>query len=182
MRETEPVTTEGNMDFNTDTTALDASAPLALERSAPANTPAHLSTHDAAAVLRKLRQPGNDQPADPRVKSGDAASAAPAETTDSSADATDDAAPALQDPGEKTETADPGHSRESGEAPSIEPSRSWTKEDKELFASLPRATQERLAERERSREGDFLRRQNESAEKLKGLSAREQAVELARQH
>jgi hypothetical protein len=170
------------MDFNTDTTALDASAPLALERSAPANTPAHLSTHDAAAVLRKLRQPGNDQPADPRVKSGDAASAAPAETTDSSADTTDDAAPALQDPGEKTETADPGHSRESGEAPSIEPPRSWTKEDKELFASLPRATQERLAERERSRESDFLRRQNESAEKLKGLSAREQAVELARQH
>src|SRR6266576_3226668 len=151
-------------DLNTEVAVADAPAPLALERSAPANTPAHLSTHDAAAVLRKLSQPRNDQQADSRIKSGDATSAAPAETTDSSADATDDAAPATQDPGEKTETADPAHPRESGEAPSIEPSRSWTKEDKELCASLPRATQERLAERERSREGDFLRRQNESAE------------------
>src|SRR5919204_2088569 len=172
---------EHNMDLNTDT-AVEPSAPLALERSAPANTPAHLSTHDAAAVLRKLRRSENDQPADPRIKPGDSASAVPAETTDASADATDDAAPATQDPGEKTETADPAHSRESGEAPPIEPPRSWTKEDKELFASLPRATQERLAERERSRESDFLRRQNEAAEKLKGLSAKEQAVELARQH
>jgi len=35
----------------------DAPASYALERSAPADTPAYLSTHDAAAVLRKLRQP-----------------------------------------------------------------------------------------------------------------------------
>jgi len=82
----------------------------------------------------------------------------------------------MQDPGERTEGAD----RQAEPAP-IEPPRSWTKEDKELFASLPRATQERLAERERSREGDFLRRQNEAAEKLKGLTAKEQAVEQARQ-
>jgi hypothetical protein len=32
------------------------------------------------------------------------------------------------------------------------------------------------------RESDFLRRQNEAADKLKGLSAKEQAVEQARQH
>src|SRR5207302_740761 len=59
--------------------------------------------------------------------------------------------------------------------------RSWTKEDKEVFTSLPRQTQERLVDRERSRETDFLRRQNEAAEKLKGLTAKEQAVEQARQ-
>jgi len=35
----------------------DAPASYALERSAPADTPAYLSTHDAAEVLRKLRQP-----------------------------------------------------------------------------------------------------------------------------
>jgi hypothetical protein len=180
MRKTKPVTTEDNMDLNTDTAAFDPPAANALELTAPANTPAHLSTHDAAAVLRKLRQPKNDDTN--ATGSERAASAAPAESTDSSADSTDDAAPATQDPGEKTENADPAHSRESGEAPPIEPPRSWTKEDKELFASLPRATQERLAERERSRESDFLRRQNEAAEKLKGLSAKEQAVELARQH
>jgi hypothetical protein len=171
------------MDTNIDTAALDARSPPALERTAPADTPATLSSHDAAAVLRKLRQkdtteprseagtgsappaapePGKESPADPRITSGDADNAA-------SADA--------QDPGERTESADPAQ-----DAPPIEPPRSWTKEDKELFAGLPRATQERLAERERSRESDFLRRQNEAAEKLKGLSAKEQAVEQARQH
>ena len=64
--------------------------------------------------------------------------------------------------------------------PSIEPPRSWTKEDKELFNGLPRATQERLAERERSREADFLRRQNDAAEKSKGLTAKEAAAEQMR--
>ena len=38
----------------------------------------------------------------------------------------------------------------------------------------------RVAERERSRESDFLRRQNEAVEQLKGLAAREQAAEQAR--
>jgi hypothetical protein len=77
-------------------------------------------------------------------------------------------------PGE-TQATDPADDQ-----PSIEPPRSWTKEDKELFKGLPRETQQRLAERERSRESDFLRRQNEAAEKLKGLSAQEQAAEHVR--
>jgi hypothetical protein len=51
--------------------------------------------------------------------------------------------------------------------PSIEPPRSWSKEDKELFASLPRELQERLADRERSREADFLRRQHQLVEARK---------------
>jgi hypothetical protein len=87
-------------------------------------------------------------------------------------------------PGE-TERADPAaldtRSEAETELPSIEPPRSWTKADKELFTSLPRETQMRIAERERSREGDFLRRQAEAAEKLKGLTARQQAVDQARQ-
>ena len=166
----------------------DAPASYALERSAPADTPAYLSTHDAAAVLRKLRQPkANDT--DMPDPSSRATTAAPepghsasktrvnALMESTAADAADDAAPVdAQDPGERTEGAD----RQQEPAP-IEPPRSWTKEDKELFTSLPRATQERIAERERSRESDFLRRQNEAAEKLKGLTAKEQAVELARQ-
>ena len=86
-------------------------------------------------------------------------------------------------PGE-TESVDPAFSSAATatpeDLPSIEPPRSWTKADKELFTSLPRETQMRIAERERSREGDFLRRQAEAAEKLKGLSAREQAVDQAR--
>jgi len=179
---------------------VDAPAPYALEIAAPADTPAYLSTHDAATVLRKLRQPktnDTDTP-DPSARAvtaapepGHSASKTSGRSRPSStgyavhallestagSDPTNDAAPAnAQDPGERTEGAD----RQQDSA-SIEPPRSWTKEDKELFTGLPRATQERLAERERSREGDFLRRQNEAAEKLKGLTAKEQAVEQARQ-
>ena len=166
----------------------DAPASYALECSAPADTPAYLSTHDAAEVLRKLRQPkanDTDMP-DPSARAPTAApqpghSASKTRVNalmeSTAADAADDAAPVdAQDPGERTEGAD----RQQEPAP-IEPPRSWTKEDKELFTSLPRATQERIAERERSRESDFLRRQNEAAEKLKGLTAKEQAVEQARQ-
>src|SRR6266545_4123060 len=146
----------------------DAPTPFALEMTAPAETPAHLSTHDAAAVLRKLRQPKNEQTTE---RASDAASA---DTTESTAEKAGESA-AETPPAQTTDT-----DRQEEPAP-IEPPRSWTKEDKELFASLPRATQERLAERERLRESDFLRRQNEAAEKLKGLTAKEQAVEQARQ-
>jgi hypothetical protein len=164
------------MDVAIDTGA-DAPAPTALELTAPADTPAYLSTHDAAAVLRKLRQPkANDTTTTDPARANAAAPEPGKEST--AADAADDAAPVdAQDPGAKTEGTDPGAT----ELSPIEPPRSWTKEDKELFTGLPRATQERLAERERSREGDFLRRQNEAAEKLKGLAAKEQAVEQARQ-
>src|SRR6516162_4271739 len=178
----------------------DAPAPYALELTAPADTPAYLSTHDAAAVLRKLRQPKTND-TDTPDPSARAMTAAPkpghsaslraftpvfdglrtrvnALMESTAVDAADDAAPVdAQDPGAKTEGTDPGAT----ELSPIEPPRSWTKEDKELFTGLPRATQERLAERERSREGGFLRRQNEAAEKLKGLAAKEQAVEQARQ-
>jgi hypothetical protein len=88
----------------------------------------------------------------------------------------DDAARSTTDPGETAREGD------QAEGPPIEPPRSWTKEDKELFKDLPRETQARLVDRERSREGDFLRRQQEAAEKLKGLGAQQQAVEQARAH
>ena len=43
------------MDANIDTDAVGSPpTPYAFEISAPADTPAYLSTHDAAAVLRKL--------------------------------------------------------------------------------------------------------------------------------
>jgi hypothetical protein len=79
-------------------------------------------------------------------------------------------------PGE-IESADPA-----ANLPSIEPPRSWTKEDKELFASLPRETQERLAERERSRDSDFSRRQTKATEEAQALAAARQQAEQTRQH
>ncbi len=119
-----------------------------------------MSAPAEAGLAHPRSEPGTDELADPRMKSEDAG-AVPADR---------------RGPGE---TEDAG--READGLPPIEPPRSWTKEDKELFTSLPRATQERIAERERSRESDFLRRQNEAAEKLKGLAAKEQTAEQARQ-
>src|SRR6266567_4029175 len=118
----------------------DAPTPFALEMTAPAETPAHLSTHDAAAVLRKLRQPKNDQTTE---RASDAASA---DTTESTAE-------------------------KAGESAAETPPAQTTDTDR----------QEEPAPIEPPRESDFLRRQNEAAEKLKGLTAKEQAVEQARQ-
>jgi hypothetical protein len=67
------------------------------------------------------------------------------------------------------------------ELPPIEAPRSWTKEEKEEFATYPREAQEKIARREQERDATIRRSQNESAEKLKGLSAKEQQVEQIRQ-
>ena len=104
---------------------------------------------------------------------------------DDSGEARDDAT--AEESAERQDTAredGPGETQaddqEQETAPPIEPPRSWTKEDKELFKGLPRETQERLADRERSREADFLKRQNAAAEQSKGLTAKEQAAEQVR--
>src|SRR5437868_422768 len=83
---------------------------------------------------------------------------------------------AAETPPRETESADPVVETQ----PPIEPPRSWSKEDKELFRGLPRATQERLAERERSRDSDFSRRQQEATERAKALDAERGKVEQAR--
>ena len=147
--------------MDTDTiVGADAPAPYALEITAPADTPAALSSHDAAAVLRKLRQKNPDTP--PATQERRELAALQAPETESTAQAGESAAE-TPPPAQTTDTDRQTPGLDPGAAP-IEPPRSWTKEDKELFTGLPRATQERLAERERSREGDFLRRQNEAAD------------------
>jgi hypothetical protein len=164
----------------------DAQSPIAV---APA--PAGDRAMDAREAARSLaawrrdrdQQPdtSNDQPQlRPRAEG-----AAPHEPAQESmpAQAGRDAGEREAPPGE-TESADPAaESRaEAGtDLPPIEPPRSWTKDDKDLFTSLPRATQERIAERERSREGDFSRRQQEAAEKSKALEAERSKAEQARQ-
>ena len=95
-------------------------------------------------------------------------------TPDESAQA--DAAPPEEAPGE-TES----QPESEAELPPIEPPRSWTKDEKDRFQSLPRETQEYIASREQEREREVRRSQNEAAEKLKGLTAKEQAVDQARQ-
>jgi len=145
-----------------------------------------LSLTDAARTLARARQTKDEQEASEQrqeatqqaTEESPSALRAAADLSAAARSAEADAASQETETRGGTEGAD----REAEALPPIEPPRSWTKEDKELFASLPRATQERVAERERLRESDFLRRQNEAAEKLKGLSTREQAVEQARAH
>jgi hypothetical protein len=124
---------------------------------------------------RAARTAGQESTADPRLAPG---SDRGSEAGAGAGDATSHETPETRG---ETENADPGAQEDNQALPPIEPPRSWTKEDKELFTSLPRETQEHIAERERSRESDFLRRQNEAADKLKGLTAKEQAVDQARQ-
>ena len=171
----EPRSTSGGV-----SPAQSLDAPLAI---VSAHGEGSLSIPEAARRLAQARKPKEQSQADeqrqiPASPTPGSAAADPAQES-AAADAGEHQAP----PGE-TESADRAADPrlEAGTGlPSIEPPRSWTKEDKELFTSLPRETQERIAERERSRESDFLRRQNEAAEKLKGLIAKEHAADHARQ-
>jgi hypothetical protein len=136
-----------------------------------------MTARAAAHSLIDARNKQNARERKDQDQSGEARDGATLADQSSPGDAPGNGAGPDTAPGE-TEGSDQAASSE--DAPPIAPPRSWTKEDKELFKGLPRETQERLVERERSREGDFLRRQNEAAEKLKGLTAREQSMEQAK--
>jgi hypothetical protein len=66
------------------------------------------------------------------------------------------------------------------EPPIIEPPRSWTKEERERFYSLPRETQEYIANREQERDREIRRSQNEAAEARKTTTAERDRLEQAR--
>ena len=112
--------------------------------------------------------------------------AASSEEPDQSGEGAEDATP---DPKLSKDNADPEEApREDAEAPEpaddqppIDPPRSWTQAEKERFQSLPRETQEYLSHREQERETALRRSQNEAADKLKAITAREQEVEKVRQ-
>ena len=153
------------------------------DTSAPAETPAFapelppdtgaISPREAARLMGEARAKAQ-QPAEPDKPARERATDGRFAKAQESAPQGEDAGPDDQVPGE-TAQDDPA------ELPPIDPPRSWSKEDKELFNSLPRETQERVSDRERSRESDFLRRQSEATEKSKALEAKEQAAEQARQ-
>jgi hypothetical protein len=130
----------------------------------PAVEPQALTVDSAFDALKKYREEQN-KPIEP---------AAPAPKLEG-----DEAAPDGQ--GTAQETA-PGETEEASaaELPPIEAPRSWSKEDKAIFATLPRETQENLADRERRRENDFNRRQQEAAETQKAIEAERVKAEQAR--
>jgi hypothetical protein len=154
---------------------------------APVNIPTDsgpISLRDAARSLGSRREKGNaaaepeaqpgDRPTEqPRVNGRFASAAAPDESAPDTGE--DAAADVNQPPGEAEQGDDPA------EQPSIDPPRSWTKEEKEAFKLLPPEYQQTVAERERKREADIRRGQDEVANQTKALTAKEQAAEQARQ-
>jgi len=151
------------------TDQADAGAtPAATIIEAPASAPERMSPSDAARMLANLRKPKEQN------SSAEAPRAASAETPSGDEPA---AAPLEEAPGETTETPDP----QASEPAPIEPPRSWTKEAKERWQSLPRETQDYLASREQERERELRRGQNDAAEARKAIDAERGKVEEARQ-
>ncbi len=128
---------------------------------------ANINVSEAARIMRKARRDAEQ----PEPTSAPEVAAEPEQPPAPVAEGTD---PPQEAPGEP-DAAEPA------ELPPIAPPRSWTKDAKERWSSLPRETQEYLAERETERDREVRRSQNEAAEKVKGLTAKEQAVEQARQ-
>ncbi len=93
----------------------------------------------------------------------------------------DDAAPPPE-PADFTTEVDP-EARQPDEGPPVEAPRSWSKEEKERFQSLPRETQEYLTRRENERDTALRRGQNETATLRQNFEAKEKAVaELQQQY
>ncbi len=97
-------------------------------------------------------------------------------------------APQTEDPatppeGEPADYGTEGQEAQPGadEASAIDPPRSWSKEEKERFNSLPRETQEYLTRRENERDTALRRGQNEAATLRQNLEAEKNAVEQQRQ-
>jgi hypothetical protein len=88
-----------------------------------------------------------------------------------------DADPAEEPPIGEDEEADP----EAEKLPPIERPKSWTETEDAEWRATPRALQEKIVARELERDTAIRRAQNEAAEKLKGLTAKEQQAEQVRQ-
>lgn len=164
------------MDIQTNVAPSDAgqvaNAPVT-PPAAPANE-APINPRDAgrALAMRRVEKAKERQAAEaaPPVET----EAAPPQTEELALDA--NAAPLEEAPGETPEHTDPADT-----LPPIEPPRSWTKEKKEAFNSLPRDLQEYVADSAKRQESEFRRSQNEAAEKTKATEAERQAVEKVRQ-
>lgn len=143
----------------------------------PVSTPAQadntsISASEAARQLSNWRYKKNNPETQAEPPAEQASAEPPHEPAQAEAD------PPQEAPGDTTEQQpDPVVE----ELPSIEPPRSWTKEEKEEFLTYPREAQEKIARREQDRETTLRRSQNEAAEKLKGLTVKEQQAEQARQ-
>jgi len=126
---------------------------------------APLSLDGAAAALAAAREtaPEVEQEQAPVVE-------APAEAVEPEAvEETEAVAPAPEEQAD----AEVDATADEPEQPAIEPPVSWTKADKELFASLPPEAQQVIAQREKARDTEVNRTQQEIAAERKALAERE---------
>jgi len=134
----------------------------------PADAPAAMTVSEAARMLSQARR----QAAEPPAESAPKATAEDPPLVEKT-----DTDPPQEVPGEvETQETEPAE-----DLPPIEPPRSWTKAEKERFASLPRETQEYLHTREQERDREFRRSQNEIAEQRKAAQAEREAAEKVKQ-
>ena len=143
---------------------------------APGNAPAEMSTTQAARMLATLRNKSKETQAEaaPAPREGEKAAPAAQEFRGCTRSRRR-RLPGLGTTGE-TQEADPVQ----GEPP-LELPRSWSRERSDAWAKLDRDTQQYLLDHDRDASATVRKAQNEAAEKLKGLTAREQAAEQARQ-
>lgn len=142
--------------------AAQEAAPGPIDYQPPAITQEALSIDDAMRMW-------TEEPKKPEAESAEpeAATAEPESPKESADPETD--------PGEQPEAAEPAE-----ELPPIEPPRSWTKEAKDRWDSLPRETQEYLAQREQERDRGLRQSQNEIAEQRKAIEAERAKAEQVR--
>jgi hypothetical protein len=143
----------------------DSAAPVAdTTIPVPADTPNSISPSDAARILSAARQ----------AKRQAAAAALPEEESAPEADA----APQEIEPSGETEApADP----EPEEAPTLDPPRSWSREQRERWSKLDPDTQQYLLERDSQDSAAVRKAQNEAAEQRKAIEAEAQAARQIRQ-
>jgi hypothetical protein len=136
----------------------------------PVSVPAIVSSREASGLLGKMREKAKAAPPvdDGAPDDGDApAQESPARD--------DDAAP------EEVRGETDDQANDPVETPPIEPPRSWTKEQKERFATFPPEVQQQIAETEQRRETDFLQRQQKVSEAAKAAEAERQQLLQQRQ-
>jgi len=144
----------------------------------PADTGA-IDARSAARAITEARQkaltPPTEKPTpeQPRERGRFVSAAAPPEPALEGADA---AADPDQPPGDTDQGLDPAD-----EQPTIDPPRSWTKEDKEAFRLLPPDRQQSIVDTERKRDAEIRRGQDEVANERKAIEAERQATLQARQ-
>jgi hypothetical protein len=129
------------------------------------------SVRNAARALSQWRNRPAEPPAQPNSQEPRAVEPAP--PAPESADAAD-ANPPAEDHGEIAD------SEAGSQEPPIAPPTSWTTDEKERWQSLPRETQEYIAQREQERERLLTRSQTEAKEQQRTFDAERQKLEQAR--